>query len=94
MKVFSYSTILFTLVSFLFLFACKSSVSKTSTGMSSEKKVVIKDSLLDVVQYQTFKYFWDGAEPVSGMARERIHILTAGDMKVNGCRTTCTEKGC
>jgi hypothetical protein len=31
------------------------------------------DSLLTLVQYRTFRYFWDGAEPVSGMARERIH---------------------
>jgi hypothetical protein len=31
------------------------------------------DSLLTLVQYQTFQYFWDGAEPNSGMARERIH---------------------
>ena len=29
--------------------------------------------LLDMVQEQTFNYFWDGAEPVSGLARERIH---------------------
>jgi hypothetical protein len=32
------------------------------------------DSLLTLVQYRTFRYFWDGAEPNSGMARERIHI--------------------
>lgn len=32
------------------------------------------DSLLNIVQYQTFQYFWDGAEPNSGMARERIHM--------------------
>lgn len=31
------------------------------------------DSLLTLVQYQTFRYFWDGAEPVSGMACERIN---------------------
>ena len=29
--------------------------------------------LLDLVQKQTFNYFWDGAETVSGMARERYH---------------------
>jgi len=28
-------------------------------------------ALLDLVQQQTFKYFWDFAHPVSGMARER-----------------------
>ncbi|MDN5211845.1 glucoamylase family protein [Fulvivirgaceae bacterium BMA12] len=32
------------------------------------------DSLLTLVQFQTFNYFWDGAEPVSGMGRERIHM--------------------
>jgi len=32
------------------------------------------DSLLTLVEYQTFRYFWDGAEPVSGMARERINV--------------------
>jgi hypothetical protein len=32
------------------------------------------DSLLTLVQYRTFQYFWDGAEPESGMARERFHV--------------------
>ena len=32
------------------------------------------DSLLTLVQQQTFEYFWNGAEPNSGMARERINI--------------------
>ena len=32
------------------------------------------DSLLTLVQYRTFQYFWEGAEPVSGMARERFHV--------------------
>lgn len=31
------------------------------------------DQLLDIVQRQTLKYFWDYAEPNSGMARERFH---------------------
>lgn len=31
------------------------------------------DSLMTLVQYRTFQYFRDGAEPVSGMARERFH---------------------
>lgn len=30
--------------------------------------------LFTEVQRQTFQYFWDGAEPNSGMARERIHV--------------------
>jgi hypothetical protein len=32
------------------------------------------DSLLTIVQQQAFQYFWDGAEPNSGMARERINM--------------------
>ena len=31
------------------------------------------EKLLDIVQKQTLKYFWDYAEPNSGMARERFH---------------------
>ncbi|MDX2302362.1 MAG: glucoamylase family protein [Microscillaceae bacterium] len=31
------------------------------------------DSLLTLVQERTFQYFWHGAEPVSGLARERYH---------------------
>ena len=30
--------------------------------------------LLDSLQRQTFNYFWEGAEPNSGLARERIHL--------------------
>lgn len=32
------------------------------------------EALKDTVQYYTFQYFWDGAEPNSGMARERFHV--------------------
>jgi hypothetical protein len=32
------------------------------------------DSLMTLVQYRTFQYFWDGAEPNSGLARERVHM--------------------
>ncbi|MDB5111306.1 MAG: hypothetical protein JWR67_2420 [Mucilaginibacter sp.] len=31
-------------------------------------------ALLDVVQRQTFRYFWDFAHPVSGLARERSNV--------------------
>ena len=34
-------------------------------------KGVSDTALLDLVQKQTFRYFWDFAHPVSGMARER-----------------------
>lgn len=32
------------------------------------------NQLLDSVEYRTLRYFWEGAEPNSGMAPERIHI--------------------
>lgn len=41
---------------------------------SSVHPAMSDDSLLTLVQYRTFQYFWEGAEPVSGMARERIHM--------------------
>lgn len=37
-------------------------------------QIISDDSLLTLVQYQTFQYFWDNAEPVSGLARERTHM--------------------
>lgn len=35
-------------------------------------------ALLDVVERQTFRYFWDFAHPVSGLARERSNITNYG----------------
>ena len=32
------------------------------------------EQLLDLVQRQTFYYFWDGAHPVSGLARDRLQL--------------------
>jgi hypothetical protein len=40
-----------------------------------------EDALLDLVQSQTLKYFWDFGEPVSGMARERN---TSGNLVTTG----------
>jgi hypothetical protein len=53
------------------------------TGIdSSDKFPRISDgALLDLVQQQTFKYFWDFGHPVSGMARERN---TSGDVATTG----------
>ena len=41
----------------------------------------ISDSaLLDIVEKQTFQYFYNGAEPMSGMARERFMKTTIMEM--------------
>jgi hypothetical protein len=39
------------------------------------------EEFLDMVQRATFRYFWDYAHPVSGLARERLgsgEIVTTG----------------
>jgi hypothetical protein len=44
------------------------------TQVNEQKSNAISDdSLLTVVQYKTFQYFWDAAEPTSGGGRERFH---------------------
>jgi hypothetical protein len=48
------------------------SVNLTTAIDSTDKFPRISDNdLLDLIQKQTFKYFWDFGDPVSGMARER-----------------------
>ncbi|MCT4644873.1 MAG: beta-glucosidase [Carboxylicivirga sp.] len=47
---------------------------KNEDARNSEKSNWTDEQLLDTIQYQTFQYFWEGAEPNSGMARERIHM--------------------
>ena len=43
--------------------------------ITSARQTNLSDSaLLDMVQKQTFKYFWEFAHPVSGMARERSNM--------------------
>jgi len=46
-------------------------------GIKPEIKIqknLTDDQLLDLVQKQTFRYFWDFGHPVSGMARERSNV--------------------
>ncbi|MGI8419122.1 MAG: glucoamylase family protein, partial [Candidatus Levyibacteriota bacterium] len=62
------------------LASCKSSTqTSTATKNSQRDTTRIKEQLFDsalfnLVQHQTFQYFWDGAEPSSGLARERFHV--------------------
>ena len=66
------------LVTGMLLVGCGGNPSKTDNkNNKTESKVVQEltdDQLLDSVQKQTFNYFWEGAEPKSGLARERIHL--------------------
>jgi hypothetical protein len=54
-----------------------------TTAIDSTAKFpsISDEALLDLVQKQTFKYFWDFGHPVSGMARERN---TSGDVVTTG----------
>ena len=60
----------------LFAIGCSQSGKKQNKEEAKVTKWanLTDDELLDTVQYQTFQYFWNGAEPTSGLARERIHM--------------------
>lgn len=51
----------------VFVFSCKKFEQTSSEPLS-------KLALLDTLQRQTFMYYWDGIEPTSAAARERIHM--------------------
>lgn len=58
---------------------CNAQKQKTTVAASGIPVVGIlpnltDEQLLDVVQKQSFRYFWDFAHPVSGMARERSNV--------------------
>jgi hypothetical protein len=63
-----YLFIIFISLSF---YSCSAGVQKGNEPVVIE--FISDDSLLNLVEYHTFQYFWDGAEPNSGMARERFH---------------------
>lgn len=44
---------------------------KTGMDMSDKFPRILDEELLELVQKQTFRYFWNFGHPVSGMARER-----------------------
>jgi hypothetical protein len=54
---------------------------QTSIDSSNKFPVIADDSLLTLVQKQTFRYFWDFGHPVSGLARERN---SSGDLVTSG----------
>lgn len=55
--------------------------------LSAQKSKLTDEQLMDLVQKQTFQYFWDFGHPVSGLARERSnHAFGYGD-------ETCTTGG-
>jgi hypothetical protein len=61
------------------IFSCQNpteteTTAATTATTTEEDRQLSDEELLTLVQQNTFQYFWDGAEPTSGLARERIHI--------------------
>src|SRR5882757_3681259 len=65
-------------LAFIFLFAVAEAQVKQAPekvfNAADRPKNLSDTALLELVQKQTFKYFWDFAHPTSGMARERSNI--------------------
>lgn len=78
------------LVLSIFFVACKQD-SKTVAQKKISKKIMYSDeAILDTIQFQTFNYFWEGAEPNSGLARERLHM---DDLYPTSPKNTVTTGG-
>lgn len=54
-----------------YLYSNSNIIMVTHIDSSNKFPVITDDQLLTLVQQQTFRYFWDFAHPVSGLARER-----------------------
>lgn len=64
------------IVALLLLTGCKNvegTAEPEGDTIRDSEAALSEEALLDTVQKQTLKYFWDYAEPNSGMARERYH---------------------
>lgn len=61
----------------ILIFSCKDD---TTDPVDPPPTVDPNEALMDTVQMQTFKYFWDDAHPTSGMIRDRntTAIVTSG----------------
>lgn len=57
-----------------FIFSCEAKKDQAVADPPEAEQKLSDDELLTLVQAKTFQYFWDGAEPTSGMGCERIHL--------------------
>ena len=60
----------YSLLLLLFIFSACNNSKRIEPGHLSKSD----SDLYSIVEKQTFQYFWEGAEPNSGMARERFHV--------------------
>ncbi|NKI25481.1 beta-glucosidase [Arenibacter sp. 6A1] len=72
------SIVIITMVVALILPSCndqkKTNAKTDAEVIKTNEEEAMDAALLDTIQKQTFDYFWEGAEPISGLARERIHM--------------------
>ena len=81
-RIFSFVLILF--------FAQWSCAPARRTATEIVNIAVADEKIFTDVQRQTFQYFWDGAEPNSGLARERFHV---DDVYPQNDKNTVTSGG-
>jgi hypothetical protein len=56
------------------LFSFGMSAMTISSNSAAKPSEASDEALLDLVQRQTFRFFWEGAHPVSGLARDRTGL--------------------
>jgi len=62
-------------ISFLPLLSCGQNSSQQTAAYVADLPKNLSDlALLDSIERRSFQYFWEGAEPASGLAPERIHM--------------------
>lgn len=75
MKLFFSKKYLFLVLFLIPFLGCDKPVKNSEVKTEVEKvNKYDDDEILNLVQKQTFNYFWEGAEPNSGLARERLHM--------------------
>lgn len=70
----SLKNIFFCCITTIIFFACSNGSNASKATFKANSDSISTDSLLTLIQRQTFQYFWTGAEPNSGMAPERINM--------------------
>ncbi|NJW54092.1 glucoamylase family protein [Salinimicrobium oceani] len=70
-----FSTSYILILSLVIFSSCKNAEDSAETALATAPvdQGLSDEELLDIVQRQTLKYFWDYAEPNSGLGRERFH---------------------
>src|SRR5690349_7339247 len=56
------------------LASCSNPPKQEIIPAANDTLAISEDSLLTLVQYQTFQYFWENAETTSGLGKERTHM--------------------